>query len=83
MKESRQAERRRSQNRSNRSRLRTQVKKLRGALAQGKTEEAEVLLKPTLSLLDHSVHLRAIHRNAADRAKSRLTRQLNKLRAGS
>ena len=83
MKASRQADRRRARNRSSRSRLRTQVKKFREALSSGKGEEAEALLKPTLSLLDRSVRLGAIHRNVADRTKSRLTRQLAKLPAGS
>jgi small subunit ribosomal protein S20 len=83
LKASRQSEGRRLRNRSNRSQLRTQVKRFREALAEGKGEEAEALLKPTLSLLDRSVRLGAIHRNVADRTKSRLTRQLSKLSAGS
>lgn len=83
IKASRQADLRRTRNRSNRSRLRTQLKKLREALAGGKVEEAQVLLKPTLSLLDRSVRLGAIHRNVADRTKSRLTRQFTRLPAAS
>jgi len=83
IKASRQADLRRSRNRSNRSRLRTQIKKMREALADGKPEEAQALLKPTLSLLDRSVRLGALHRNAADRTKSRLTRQFTRLSAAS
>jgi small subunit ribosomal protein S20 len=83
IKASRQAEKRRIRNRSARSRLRTQVKKLREALAGDKAEEAQALLKPTLSLLDRSVRLGAIHKNVADRTKSRLTRHYAKLTAAS
>ena len=80
-KASRQAEHNRIRNRSHRSRLRTQVKRLRQAIATGEKSEAESLLRPTLSLLDHSVSLGLLHRNAAARTKSRLTRHTNRLTA--
>ncbi|MFQ5767093.1 MAG: 30S ribosomal protein S20 [Acidobacteriota bacterium] len=76
-----QAIRRRLRNRHNRSRLRTKVKKLRVAIASRKAEEARSLLGATISLIDHSAHLGALHHNAASRTKSRLTRQVNKLQA--
>ena len=41
--------RRTAVNRTNRSRLRTQMKKFRSAIAAGKVEEAQSLLRPTIS----------------------------------
>jgi small subunit ribosomal protein S20 len=82
-KAARQGETHRQANRRNSSRLRTQVKKLRQAIEAGQKEEAGSLLTPTLSLVDRSVHLGIIHRNAADRTKSRLTRHVNRLHAGA
>jgi small subunit ribosomal protein S20 len=70
---------RRDRNRSNRSRLRTQLKKIRKAVEGGERKEAESMLEPTFSLLDRSVHLGAIHRNTADRTKSRLAKAVRKL----
>ena len=63
-------------NRHQRTRLRSQVKKLRRAISSGDGKEADALLRPTLSLLDHSSSIGVIHRNAAARTKSRLTRQV-------
>lgn len=75
----RQAEKRRLRNRLHRSRLRTQVKKLRRALDARDADSAKGLLKDTLSILDRSVRAGVIHRNAAARNKSRLTRALSRL----
>jgi len=70
---------RRQRNRSNSSRLRTQIKKLRGAISSGDAEKARELLTPTESMIDKSVQKGVIHRNAAARYKSRLTRQVTKV----
>ena len=75
----RQNEKRRDANRSARSRLRTAVKKLRTEVEAGNKDGAEALLKPTLSLIDTTVQKKIIHRNAAARTKSRLTRAVNGL----
>jgi small subunit ribosomal protein S20 len=40
---------------------------------------AEALLKPTLTLIDHSVHKGILHANTAGRYKSRLTLAFNAL----
>ena len=79
VKEHRRAQRRRAQNRQRRSSLRTAVKRLRAAIAAGNVDQARSLLPMTLSLLDRSAKTRAVHPNAADRTKSRLTRALNRL----
>lgn len=66
-------------NRSNRSKLRTQIKKLRIALADSDKAESNELLNPTISVIDRAVNKGVIHRNTAARYKSRLTRHVNEL----
>lgn len=65
-------------NRSNRSKLRTQVKKLRATIASDKAQAGE-LLNPTVSLIDKAVNKGLIHKNTAARYKSRLTKRVNGL----
>lgn len=77
----RQTARRTAINRSNRTALRTQIKKLRAAIATGDQAAAAELLPATLSLIDRSVQKGVLHRNAADRHKSRLTGHVNELGA--
>lgn len=69
----RQSDRRNEANRRNRSRLRTEIKKLRAAIENGDQAEAKTLLTGTISLIDKSIQKGIIHRNAAARYKSRLT----------
>jgi len=78
LKRARQNARRRQRNRSNTSRMRTQVKVLRKAVEAGETDRARDLLPATLSLLDRSVQRGVLKRNAAARRKSRLTRLVNR-----
>ena len=66
-------------NRSNRSKLRTQIKKLRTALAGHDKAASQELLNPTVSLIDNAVNKGIIHRNTAARYKSRLTRHVSEL----
>jgi small subunit ribosomal protein S20 len=66
-------------NRSNRSKLRTQIKKLRTALAGHDKKESGELLAPTVSLIDKAVNKGIIHRNTAARYKSRLTKHVAEL----
>jgi small subunit ribosomal protein S20 len=81
VKKHRQEDQRRMRNRAHRTRLRSQVKRIRKALSDGDAEAARSLLPATLSLIDHTVKLGALHDNAAARSKSRLTRAVNKLGA--
>lgn len=69
----RQNEKRRVINRANRSRMRTEIKKLRTALALGDVGRAQELLPAIVSVIDKSIQKGVIHRNAAARYKSRLT----------
>ena len=69
----RQNEKRNLINRSNRSKLRTQIKSLRSALTHTDKAQSTELLNPTVSLIDKAVNKGLIHRNTAARHKSRLT----------
>lgn len=76
-KRDRQNERRNTINRRNRSRLRTQIKKLRAALKGNAVDQLKALLPETFSVIDKSVHKGIIHRNTAARYKSRLTHHVS------
>jgi small subunit ribosomal protein S20 len=67
-------------NRAHTTRLRHQIRKLRSAVASKDKTAAQSLLKPTLALIDHSIHKGLLHANAAARHKSRLTIKVNSLR---
>ena len=75
----RQNEKRRNINRSNRSRVRTQIKKLRSALGASDTTLSQELLNPTISTIDKAVNKGILHKNTAARYKSRLTSHVSKL----
>ena len=79
VKKNRQDEKRRVRNRQHLSRLRTQIKKFRKAVALGDGKAAKELLPETLSLIDRTAKLGVIHGNAASRTKSRATVAVNKL----
>lgn len=72
----RQNAERRLRNRSNRSRLKTEIKKLRQAIDEKNVELAKKLLPPTMSLVDVMVKKGILHENAGNRYKSRLARRL-------
>ena len=72
----RQNEKRRAMNRANKSSMRTEIKKLRSALALGDAAAAKELLPQVISLIDKSIQKGVIHRNAAARHKSRLTHRV-------
>jgi len=77
----RQNERRRVMNRNNRSSLRTSIKKLRAALEGGDRQKLDLLLPTTISRIDRAVQEGVLHRNAAARYKSRLTKRANRVSA--
>lgn len=80
-KRDRQNSRRNKINTTNRTRLRTQIKKLRALLTQGESTEALALLPSTISAIDKSVQKGVLHKNAAARHKARLTVQTNRLQS--
>ncbi len=70
----RQDVKRRDRNRGSMSALRTAVKRVRTAAAEGDTEAATAGLSDAISKLDRAAQAGSIHANAAARSKSRLTR---------
>ncbi len=70
----RQTAKRRTRNRYHRSRMRTAIKQLRSMIDEGRGDEARNALAGTLALIDSTAQKGVIHRNAAARTKSRLTR---------
>lgn len=75
----RQNEKRRAVNRNRRSSLRTQIKKLRAAVAGSDLNGSQELLNPTVSSIDKAVNKGILHRNTAARHKSRLTAHVSSL----
>lgn len=74
----RQNEKRKLINKSNRSRVRTQIKKLRSSLVAGDAGASQELLSPTVSAIDKAVNKGVLHKNTAARYKARLTAHVNK-----
>jgi len=81
LKRNRQNQKRRLLNKMNRQKLRTQMRKLKAAMADGNSEETSRLLPPTYSLIDKSVQKGVITKNAARRYKSRITLRANQVAA--
>ena len=64
-------------NRSSRGELRTEIKKLRAAVASADKTASSELLGPTVKLIDKAVNKGILHANTAARYKSRLTKHVN------
>ena len=79
LKQMREGLKRRERNRRNLSQLKTQVKKLRTAIAQGNKEAAQTLLPETVSAIDRAARKGVVHDNAAARYKGRLAKKVNAL----
>jgi small subunit ribosomal protein S20 len=76
-KRARQAVKRRARNRAYKSALHTSIKRVELALAAGDKEAARSALSTACVRLDKTAGKGVIHRNAAARRKSRLTRRVN------
>lgn len=73
-------QRKAARNRSTRSFTRSRVKAATEAIAEGTTsDDSDTTLRNAVSALDKAVTKGVLHRNAAARKKSRLTRQYNKI----
>lgn len=72
----RQNLKRRDRNRAVKSMLKTQVRKVRDAVAAKNLAGAETELKVTIKRLDQAASKKIIHRNKAARTKSRLQQLL-------
>jgi small subunit ribosomal protein S20 len=75
------SEKRRLQNASQRSALRTAVKAFESAVAAQNAETAQQALIAAIKKLDKAATKGLIHKNTAARKKSRLTKKLNALTA--
>lgn len=76
----RQSLKRREHNRSQRSRMKTAIKKVLTAADAGAAESA---FRETAAMLDRMAARRLIHPNKAARKKSQLARRLNELKGSS
>ncbi len=78
-KRARQDEERRVHNRSQRTRMRTQIKRVVGALRSGDKARAESAYKEAVPILDKMADKGIIHKNKAARHKARLNRRIRAL----
>jgi len=78
-KAARQAQVHRERNVALRSRMRSAIRKVIDAVAAGKQEEAKANYKAAVPLIDTLVNKNIIHRNQADRHKSRLAARVKSL----
>jgi len=75
----RQAEKSRQRNASQRSMMRTMVKRVFTAIAASDKTAAEAALKEAIPVLDHMARKGLIHKNKAARYKSRFNSQVREL----
>ncbi len=72
-KRARQSIKQRAHNMSQRSTLRTAIKKVQAAIAAGDKSAAETVFKESASTIDSAANKNIIHKNKAARHKSRLS----------
>ena len=77
----RQNEKRRSRNRARKTEIRDSVKSFNTAITGGDFTKAAEVLNQTVSIMDKIATKHTIHKNAAARKRSRLTRKLNHLKS--
>lgn len=78
-KRARQSEKRRSQNASQRSMVRTYIKRVDAALISSDATAAETALAEAMPLIDRMVSKGIMHKNKAARHKSRLSKKVHAL----
>ena len=78
-KAARQAAVHRVRNVAMRSRMRTAIRRVIDAAAAGKKDDARANFKTAVPLIDTLVNKKIIHRNQADRHKSRLSARIKAL----
>ncbi len=71
---------RRLRNRATKSTLRSQLKKVRAAIADKKLDESQAEFKTLVKKLDRAATANVIHANAAARTKSRLSAAIKALK---
>jgi small subunit ribosomal protein S20 len=80
-KRNRQNEKRRLRNKAVRSELKTRTKRAEQAAAQG--ADSDELLQGAIKRIDQAAAKGVMHKNAANRQKSRLTKRLARLSDGA
>lgn len=83
IKRNRQNEKRRLRNKSVRSALKTQAKRVRVAVAEGDAEAAQAQARAAARAFDKAASKGVVHPRTAARHKSRLARAANRVAAGS
>lgn len=78
----RQSLKRRARNRARKDELKDKLKGYQAALTKGDWKKAEEELRTVTKSLDQVAAKHTIHKNAASRKRSRLTRRLNAAKAG-
>jgi len=78
-KRARQAEKRRTHNMSLRTTVRSAIKNVKKAIATGDKSAAERALQQSQGVIDRIASKGVLHRNAANRSKSRLARAIKAL----
>ncbi|MGR9107886.1 MAG: 30S ribosomal protein S20 [Gammaproteobacteria bacterium] len=81
LKRARQAEKRRARNAGQRSHLRTAIKKVIAAVAQGDLDAAKAAYQNAQPIIDSAARKGLIHPNKAARSKSRLNNRIRELSA--
>lgn len=72
---------RRARNRSNKASLRTQIRKVREAIAAKKLDDAKKEYSVLVQKLDRAASRKVIHANTAARTKSRISHAIKALKA--
>ncbi len=80
LKRARQTEKRTARNRASKSRLRTELRRLRESLTAGNKAKAQEVFKSTVSAIDKAIQKGVIHANTAARYKSRLSTRVSALK---
>lgn len=81
LKRARQTEKRTARNRNNRSQLRSMLRRMRESIAAGNREQAELIYRETVSVLDKAIQKGVLHQNTASRYKSRLSARVRAIAA--
>ena len=77
----RQSLKRRARNRARKEQIKTDVKSFLNVLGTGDVKKASEALNKVVSRMDRVATKHTIHKNAASRKRSRLTRRLNAAKA--
>ena len=80
-KRNRQSQVRRLRNKSNRSRMKTAIRKIDEAVIAGSADEAREALKAAIPVIAKTASKGTIHKKTASRKISRLTKRVNQMTA--